>query len=48
MIDWAEARAMWRDGFDTKDIADALGVDEAEIYNGLAQGRGIEHAAVAA
>lgn len=40
MIDWNEARALWADGFDTLEIAEQLEAGEADIYNGLAIGRG--------
>lgn len=33
--DWHEAVLMWRDGFDTADIADHFKVTEAVIYNQL-------------
>lgn len=39
MIDWEQARQLFRDGLDTLDIARHFGVHEAEIYNGFAQGR---------
>jgi hypothetical protein len=32
---WSKAKAMWLDGKDTKDIADALQVRESDIWNGL-------------
>jgi hypothetical protein len=35
----AEAVAMWRDGFDTYDIAHALHIRESIIYAGLPQWR---------
>lgn len=46
MIDWNEARALWADGFDTLEIAEAFSTDEADIYNGLALGKGreVDHA----
>lgn len=49
MIDWNEARALWADGFDTLEIAEEFGAEEADIYNGLALGKGGEvgHAAFA-
>lgn len=46
MIDWREARNLFRDGFDTAEIADQFGAAEADIYNGLAQGRGQESSEV--
>ena len=32
---WSKARAMWKDGSDTKDIAFALNVHESVIYNDI-------------
>lgn len=34
-VDWDEARAMWADGFDTKDIAEQFGVQEDYIYKNI-------------
>ncbi len=37
--DIAEAIALWSDGFDTDDIADALGTRPSIIYNNLPRWR---------
>lgn len=33
--DWDEARRMWADGFDTKDIADEFKISEAYVYKNI-------------
>src|SRR5690349_3342449 len=36
MVDWSQARQLFRDGLDTLDIAKHFGVHESVVYNGLA------------
>lgn len=43
-----QALRMWRNGLDTKDIADRLSVSEASVYNSLSNTRGVRHGHVAA
>lgn len=33
--DWQQALELWKDGYDTADIARAMNVHESVIYNGL-------------
>jgi predicted transcriptional regulator len=39
-VDLRTARFLWRQGFNTKRIADALGVSEAAVYNSLQRIKG--------
>ena len=35
----ARAKALWREGMDTQQIADQIGVDENAVYNSILKGR---------